>query len=369
MTTSQPIQSITNRRRRLEVAVQPSFLHDVLLSMWSALGGNDKASTHELGKRWFTDLRHRIPADVVEALTEFGGDSGKLWLGLIDLVASAPDPSDTSATLDWIEQADWEHRRHELFEELCWRAEAVDVEAALAGDGDAIQRCLAAIDEPERDALERWLTYPTDRFPATIATVLRRLVAEAMPDDTADWVEAYRCSRDAVTPLVDMMEPSDLIERVTNGIAYDIPLGVRRLVLVPSVSLRPWTLTYEVGDRVYIFYPVADEHLEADPGAPPQWLVRLHKALGDERRLRMLRRLAEGSAGLAELTSEVDLAKSTVFHHIGVLRAAGLVRVHMGSGHDKSPVYSLRREALGTAFEHTTRYLEVDSPESRSEES
>ncbi len=158
-----------------------------------------------------------------------------------------------------------------------------------------LQRCVASIEHDDRDAMERWLSYPAERFPAALASVLRSWWQRSCRTRPPSWTEAYRCSRDAVTPLIDMMEPSDLIERITNGIAYDIPLGIRRLVLIPSVSLRPWTLTYEVGDRVYVYYPVADEHLEADPGAPPQWLVRLHKALGDDRRLRMLRRLAEES--------------------------------------------------------------------------
>jgi DNA-binding transcriptional ArsR family regulator len=73
----------------------------------------------------------------------------------------------------------------------------------------------------------------------------------------------------------------------------------------------------------------------------------------------MLRRLAEEPAGLAELTAEIGLAKSTVFHHIGVLRAAGLVRVQVGGGSEKNPLYSLRAGALDTAFEHTRKYLEV----------
>jgi DNA-binding transcriptional ArsR family regulator len=249
---------------------------------------------------------------------------------------------------------------------MCWQADPLDVEHAIEGDGESIDRCFANYDEAERESLELLLTFPGDGFPETLAGVLSALVGEVMPDDTADWMEAYRCSRQAVEPLVEMMEPGDLIERVTNGMDYAIPLGVRRLVLVPSVVVRPWTITHELGDRVYVLYPVADEHLAADPDAPPQWLVHFHKALGDERRLRMLRRLADRPASLTELTAEVDLAKSTVFHHIGVLRAAGLIRVHVGSRPDKNPVYSLRLHALETAYEHTSRYLEV--PE-RTEES
>lgn len=360
MNALEPISAMSTRRNRFDVVVQPSFLLDVVLSLWTALGADEKVEAHELGKRWFDDLRRRIPADLVDELVTFGGDVGSTWTGCIDWIASAPDPSDTGATIDWLERSDWADRRRAVLAEMCWQVDVTDLDAASTGDADAIGRCLLHIDEPDRDAFERWIAFPADAFPPRFAGVLRRVVAEVVPPETATWAGIHTCSADAVRPLIEIMDPSDLIERVTNGIAYQIPLGVRRLVLVPSVSLRPWTLTHEVGDTIYVFYPVGDEHIAADPGAPPQWLVRFHKALGDERRMRLLRRLAEGPAGLTELTETMGLAKSTVFHHVGILRAAGLLRVHVATGTDANLTYSLRREALSTAAEFTDRYLVGD---------
>ena len=102
-----------------------------------------------------------------------------------------------------------------------------------------------------------------------------------------------------------------------------------------------------------IFYSVADEHLLADPDAPPSYLVDLYKALGDERRLRMLAILGEGDAGLMEIADRVDLAKSTTHHHLRILRSAGLVRVTVGE--NKS--YSLRREGGPEAARLLDAYL------------
>lgn len=107
-------------------------------------------------------------------------------------------------------------------------------------------------------------------------------------------------------------------------------------------------------------YPVSDDILEADADAPPQWLVKLHKALGDDRRLRVLRTLAEGDASLAELADTVDIAKSTLHHHLMLLRSAGLVRVHVGD--DKR--YSLREETLGDAASTLDHYIHA-TPEER----
>ena len=92
-------------------------------------------------------------------------------------------------------------------------------------------------------------------------------------------------------------------------------------------------------------YPVTDEAMSADPDAPPEWVVKFYKALGDERRLRILRILHEGPVGLRDLAERMDLTKSTVHHHVSILRRAGLVRVTVGA--DKE--YSLRTDAVPQA--------------------
>ena len=89
-------------------------------------------------------------------------------------------------------------------------------------------------------------------------------------------------------------------------------------------------------------YPVADEYMDADPDAPPEWLIKIYKALGDERRMRILRRLAKGPASLHDLTKEFDASKSTIHHHLVLLRTAGLVKVTMGAEKE----YSLRKDIV-----------------------
>ena len=130
---------------------------------------------------------------------------------------------------------------------------------------------------------------------------------------------------------------------------------MRRLVFIPSVSLRPWTLITDHDDALLVCYPVAEEHLVVDPEAPPAALLAVYKALGDDKRMRLLRKLSEGPATLAELTEHVGMAKSTVFHHMAVLRAAGLVRVLFVDG--QVSTYGLR---LGSVPDHAsllTQYL------------
>jgi DNA-binding transcriptional ArsR family regulator len=83
-------------------------------------------------------------------------------------------------------------------------------------------------------------------------------------------------------------------------------------------------------------------------------LVRLHKALGDEKRLRMLKVLAQGPATLQELADAVGLAKSSAHHHTVILRSAGLVRVTL----EENSRYSLRREFIPEASAMLGTFLE-----------
>jgi DNA-binding transcriptional ArsR family regulator len=69
--------------------------------------------------------------------------------------------------------------------------------------------------------------------------------------------------------------------------------------------------------------------------------VRLSKALGDEKRLRILRALADGEKTLMELADTFGVAKTTMHHHMIILRSAGLVTVGVGSKR-----YRLRHETV-----------------------
>jgi DNA-binding transcriptional ArsR family regulator len=81
--------------------------------------------------------------------------------------------------------------------------------------------------------------------------------------------------------------------------------------------------------RVKIFcYPITLDR-ERAPGDPAE-LVRIYKALGDESRLKLLKRLQEGPISLTDAAREVGLAKSTTHHHLAILRQAGFVLIQEG---------------------------------------
>lgn len=148
---------------------------------------------------------------------------------------------------------------------------------------------------------------------------------------------------------------AELIERTTNGIRWLSEPGMRRVILAPSYLARPYNFTFAGDDWRMFVYPALDEALEPhDPLAPPPGVLRLHRALGDATRLRILRLLRDRDWYLTEIAGRLELSKPTIKHHLVQLRAAGLVTLTEEGG---LSYYSLRRDRLDDASSELKRFL------------
>ena len=147
----------------------------------------------------------------------------------------------------------------------------------------------------------------------------------------------------------------DLIERTTGGVRWLPEVGIRRVVLAPSYFSRPYNFLLAGDDWRFFGYPVADDAVEPDDRlAPPAAVVRLHRALGDDTRLKILKLLSERDLYLTEIAQQLELSKPTIKHHLALLRAAGLVTiVEAGS----VIYYSLRRDRIESASSDLARFL------------
>ena len=136
------------------------------------------------------------------------------------------------------------------------------------------------------------------------------------------------------------LPPLRLIEEATGGYRYEPETALDRVVLVPHVAARPWLLLCQHRRTRIICYP-----LRVAEGLEERALL-LGRALADEGRIRMLRRLAAGDATLTELAETAGVARSTAHHHLAHLRAAGVVTMH---GNARAYWFTLRREGLADA--------------------
>jgi DNA-binding transcriptional ArsR family regulator len=203
-------------------------------------------------------------------------------------------------------------------------------------------------------------------------TAIRDFLAGVGPSVTAlrqalgAWAELFRSIEPRIAHLqeadvrsraadVRALAPEDLIERVTGGLRFLPDANVRRIILAPSYFSRPYNHIYQGAGWRLCCYPIADAVLEAaDPSIPPASMVRLHRALGDGTRIRILRLLRDRDRYLTELATELELTKPTMKHHLALLRAAGLVTVVQEG---TLTYYSLRRERLEEAGRELVRYL------------
>jgi len=363
-----PLHNLSSRARRLQTTVDAAVSYDLLLTLWASLGADDKSAAHALGEEWFDEFRNSL-SDRTRELAERVSPQGVMWTALLGVIARSPLPHDLDSVLAWLagQEPDW--LRSQLMEEHFCDLDPATAAAVVAGDEAAVDKMMESENLAHKGpellaALRSSFLLPAVEVAAGLVEVLRSARQEAFRPFEAEWAAALeRDADDKRIAVANSTNPKELIERVTNGISFEVPPGVGRLVIIPSVSLRPWTLITDHDAALLVCCPVSEEAINSDPEAPPGWLVATYRALGDDKRLRLLRRLSDSPASLAELTEFMAMAKSTVFHHIGVLRAAGLVRVEMDE--DQSPTYSLRLDSIPDRDSLLDHYLKPQTKETK----
>jgi DNA-binding transcriptional ArsR family regulator len=361
--TSEKVRDLTSAPRRLPLEIEGNVTHEIVLAIWSAFSPKDTNTAQDLGQEWLDRVREQTGAELTTEIETLGGPWGGNWLALSSLMLSAPHPHDPDRVFGWLDSIDDNRMRRWLIGYHSHDDDQALVEKAAEGDRAAITELLGeyAAEKPELVDHLLWIT-ATEGLPGRYVGCLRRFRTEVFSvfeDEFAGAISRAAAARRAAPARGSAKE---VVEEVTSGIDFEIPLGINRVVLIPSVVTRPLSLLDGHRGNLIVYYGVADEFINSDPEAAPSWVVRLYKALSDEKRLRILRRLSEGETSLDELTDMLGLTKSTVHHHIGLLRGAGLIRIRLPSeeGTGKHRVYALREQVLGDAASFLDSYLHTD---------
>ncbi|GGI07678.1 ArsR/SmtB family transcription factor [Egicoccus halophilus] len=324
----------------------------------------DDPDAFDVGPERIAAVRARTPDDLLDELRALSGDRGdKALLLLAEAGAVVPAPG----TVQQIREA--------LHDDpmLPWRLLAANlvfsdhyhdgpnpvelVQRVLDGDEDALE-ALRAMDAAGQCPAELEVLLRTspadyrDRLVAAIdrfeSEVFRDLQDEAMGAIERDVLHRRR-------QLDDEVPPAEVVLEATNG--YELPEDdrtLRRVVLLPSFWFRPWLILGRLDEVEVLSTPVADQFVALPSEAPPPSLVKLAKALGDEGRLRLLRRMSGGPIMLADAMEELEVAKATAHHHLALLRQAGLVSLREEG---RRTQYGLRGDPADTAAEALARYL------------
>jgi DNA-binding transcriptional ArsR family regulator len=302
---------------RVEVDWAPAY--ELLVSL-KAYVSRPEQKILELGAGWARGVRQQLQPELAADLAAADALTDVHVPDL--LVRQCPGDRDVAGYLHWLGALPL----GELYERLA--PYALEGRAPLPRDLDAVRDRYVRV-------LEAW---DEQYFQLVDPAVLRGLAADA-------------ASRQA---LMGTTAPEALVEAATCGVHFMPQQGPELVLLVPQFHYRPWSVFQDYRGMRVIQYPA--DALPAIPGEPPPGLLRLTRALSDESRLRILRFLATGPRTFTDVVQFMDLAKSTVHHHMVVLRAAGLVRVH-DTGEKATTSYSLRPGAVDQLSDMLRAYL------------
>lgn len=202
-------------------------------------------------------------------------------------------------------------------------------ERGLEGDAAARKELRAALgpNRSARQSVDRLLATPAADVQSEIAGIVEDWDRRVFPAFAARSLAAIGRDVDAKERLFAATPARDALRISTNGVDLEPDRWVKAIVVVPTVALRPFMGPVESGSTLILLCSVADESLEADPGAPPRRLVKLAAALGDERRLRILHVLGDNELTASEIADRLGVERTSLHHHLGILRSAGLLAI------------------------------------------
>jgi DNA-binding transcriptional ArsR family regulator len=99
------------------------------------------------------------------------------------------------------------------------------------------------------------------------------------------------------------------------------------LMFAPSLDMGPYVSCASIGRTHGLVYPCEEEFIGEAPAETEgmRRLARIHKALSDEQRLRILGLLRQGEMYAQEIVERTGLHQSAVSRHLGLMKAVGLV--------------------------------------------
>ncbi len=214
----------------------------------------------------------------------------------------------------------------------------------------------AALDGADRTARAEWRRAMSDTLlqvspwllatpPPTVRTVLLD-VLDRLPAPTRTAPLPRIRARLAETG------PEALLDEVAPGVTYRTGI-LDDVVLVTSPAASPILVVVDEVDRTVILHPPLADGAPDDAGAR---LRELGRAVGDDTRIRLLQTLRLRASTLPQLCDELGSPRTTLLHHLALLRSAGLVSIEVIDG--EANLYRLRPEGFdamaraASAFPH-----------------
>ena len=282
------------------------------------------------GKAWIREVRTLAGSELVKRVDRYGLG---VYAELATIALEAPAPRGVAELVVGLEAMPADNLRWRLLgaDSPLNRSMVGDgaFERAVAGDRRARSEVPTALgaDRAARRAIERLLDAKPGNVKAEILAIVADWAERVFPRFAAAALAAIERDTAARERQLEGESGEAVLAAATTGVAFSPSPWVGEIVIVPTVALRPFIVPTEL-DRTAIFiYSVADEAFDMDPAAPPRRLVKVAAALGDELRLRVLYLLRDEQLSASEIAERLDVDRTSLHHHLGILRSAGLLTI------------------------------------------
>jgi DNA-binding transcriptional ArsR family regulator len=338
----------------IEVEIDVAEAAEVLMSI-CAIADRGDHDTFDLGGDWLRARLDEIAPDLRETVDWMLLGSHKVAAHLLGIVLETPKPRTFARFMERLEATDPVEVKLHLFGRYAANDHLLPpdvIERAARGDEAAQEEYLQALSEwsEKHDMVRSLLALDADEVKARIVGMLPRWYEDVFLPHAGEWRTEAERAAGAKRAVAAQHAPEQLVELAARGYQYRPPAGIRTLAFFPSWFMRPWVILWEHKGTKIFCYPIAPAPEE---GTSPAEIARVFKALGDEGRLKLLRRLSDGPVKLSEAAAQLGVAKSTAHHHLAILRQAGFVTIR----DEDENVYSLRRDLLPQAGELLGSYL------------
>lgn len=252
-----------------------------------------------LGTEWREQTRQQLPSKFAKELED---ERWEVLHRTVLLISQCPDKSSVEAFLAWFEQLP----AGELYERLSPWVNSIPLN-------------LGEIRERSSYLLSEWNEHYFKGFDTRILAALKKESA-------------------LKGKLARIQDPVDLVESAANGMRIEPVEHLQSLILIPQYHCSPSAVLDFYRGMATCLYPFEKS---VTVKSAESVILPITQALADERRLAIIQHLAETPRTLIELTKHVKLAKSTVHHHMVLLRRSGIVRAHY-VGNTTAAYYSIR---------------------------
>ncbi len=341
---------------RVEVAEGTAF--EVLVAA-AAVADADWRDAFTTGAARYAEALAMAGPEFVRRVAGFGRFG---WLNLVGLLTRHPQPWDLGALISAVRESD-PVALHLIAvggdrQQLVAVVDEQTILAAVAGDQAARRELTAALasDDLVIDGTPWLVTGESAELQRAYVEVLEtwRELLLATSDEKALADDLHRMA-DSARMRLATAHGQDYLRETIGGVHYS-PAGLDRVLAVASPEVTPVIVVVDGRDETVILHPPREERQSA--GQSSQRLLALSRAVGDKTRMRLVTELRDGERGAIELAQALGAPRTTLLHHLAILRAAGLIHVAVTPG--DATIYRLRPEGFAELSRSAAEFIPTE---------